>query len=124
MAFQWWAFGAMGLVWNVIHAEAPGDALSSGLAARLIRAPIKALQWVGAFSYSLYIVHQPIVIAFVALVVGGQSAVIWPTVMCLVVIIVFAYAFHCAFERPFLRMLERDRPGSVVAALPIAAGRR
>jgi peptidoglycan/LPS O-acetylase OafA/YrhL len=73
----------------------------------------RALQWrplvaVGLFSYSLYLVHAPLLHTFDRLFVGLLSpgpAARFLLLVCMIPLIVgIAYLFHLAFERPFLNM--------------------
>lgn len=72
----------------------------------------RPLVWVGVFSYSLYLTHEPFLAAAAALVLPLR----WPPVLLTVFYVValpgllvgFAYLFFLVAERPFLR----HRPGA------------
>ncbi|MEY4576919.1 MAG: hypothetical protein RL701_1622 [Pseudomonadota bacterium] len=77
----------------------------------------------GAFSYSLYLVHDP-VLSFIArgLVARGlgEELRVWVTFLVAVpVATIYAYAFYCVAEKPFLP--RRAAHNSSVRALPILA---
>lgn len=89
-----------------------GGALAPWPARVLALRPLVAL---GAFSYSLYLVHGPLVIVLGALlwrvqagtaVSGLAYALLVPAVVAL------AYAFHRAFERPFMSAALRSAIGA------------
>jgi peptidoglycan/LPS O-acetylase OafA/YrhL len=59
----------------------------------------------GSFSYSLYLVHYPLLALLAVLlrpVASALSAFAWLTLLGVPLMIVFSYAFHCVFERPFM----------------------
>lgn len=79
----------------------------------------------GAFSYSLYLVHQPILWAASALLLTTHlSYTLKYTVMMLVAVpvaVLFAYLFHLMFERPFTRSAVKTKlalPHTATAANP------
>jgi peptidoglycan/LPS O-acetylase OafA/YrhL len=120
VATIWWR----GSVWTLTHllwvdlALGPAVAclligLSSGRPAPLLRLldsrPIRTL---GSSSYSLYLIHEPIVIAVYKLVVAGRfhngvSAFLVMVALVLPLTILFARAFAHVFEQPFLRQGSR-----------------
>jgi peptidoglycan/LPS O-acetylase OafA/YrhL len=80
----------------------------------------RALVSIGAFSYSLYLVHLPI-LALLALL--ARTMAIPTTAAYLLVFaaglplsLVVSYAFHLAFERPFLNTPSSDRAPKAAAA--------
>jgi peptidoglycan/LPS O-acetylase OafA/YrhL len=68
----------------------------------LTRRPV---QWLGSRSFSLYLVHEPLVVA-AALLLGGPSPFLWALVaLPLVVVVLLAAAvFHRLVERPAHRL--------------------
>ena len=76
--------------------------------------------WVGTFSYSIYLVHDPIIGVLNKYVVGpmGASPLTSFAVMVAVgvpVVLALSYGFHLLFEAPFLR----NRSLSAFRTLPI-----
>jgi len=68
-----------------------------------------ALRWLyplGLISYSLYLTHVPVAGRIVNLSrrFGASEAAWWPAVVLVAAAasLVFAYAFHLVFERPFM----------------------
>jgi peptidoglycan/LPS O-acetylase OafA/YrhL len=126
----WWALAAAlpvvavivaaGPVWTVEHyywvdiAMGPAVTLllvsvASGRPAPLVRLldsrPIRGL---GHFSYSLYLIHAPIVVALSTLVVSpaaghGLTAFLLTTVLAVPLSLLVARLFAAVFELPFLR---------------------
>ena len=86
---------------TLLLATDPDSRLSRALSARW-------LVWLGVFSYSIYLVHAPLVhlcwfgLRPLALSPDVTFAVL--TLVCVPPIIALAYAFHLVFERPFMRM--------------------
>jgi peptidoglycan/LPS O-acetylase OafA/YrhL len=82
--------------------------------------PVRILGFVGRFSYSLYLVHRPVLEAldpashFIQQRFGWAVADFW----VLSLVLLSAYAFYRVFEKPFLNpALERTpRPALVVAS--------
>jgi peptidoglycan/LPS O-acetylase OafA/YrhL len=72
---------------------------------------------IGVFSYSLYLVHAPLVhLCWFALRPLGLSpdATFFVLLLCVPLIVVLAYGFHRLFERPFMRVgptVARPPPG-------------
>jgi peptidoglycan/LPS O-acetylase OafA/YrhL len=72
----------------------------------------KPLEKVGVFSYSLYLIHFPLLAAMFMLLQGRVHGLTQFFVLCALGIpgmIGAAYAFHCAFERPFMVSTSRAR---------------
>lgn len=73
---------------------------------------VKPLLWLGTFSYSLYLVHHPVLL-FTSEAIGmrGYESVATRLALCvavcLPVIIVFSFGFFWLFERPFLSAKRR-----------------
>ncbi|MGI4790214.1 MAG: acyltransferase family protein [Janthinobacterium lividum] len=63
---------------------------------------LHSLTWFGTCSYSMYLVHGPIIVLMERLV-GARLALI----ITLPIVIVAGYLFHLAFERPFMN----SKPG-------------
>ncbi len=66
---------------------------------------LRPIVFLGTFSYSLYLIHAPIVDLTAALLVRAhaaplESAAVWSALI--VAIVAAAYAFYRVFERPFL----------------------
>lgn len=100
-----WAFAhlypvlvAAGACAAVLLALRPGPARSA-----LERAPA---QWAGARSFSLYLVHEPLVVAL-AFAVGGTPPVALFAVMAIPAALIAADLFHRAWERPMHRLSRR-----------------
>ncbi len=76
--------------------------------------PLEArpVQWLGRHSYSLYLVHEPLVVA-IAFAAGGWHAWLLPVVV--VAALALAAAFHAVAEVPSIRLSRRV--GGAVAAL-------
>jgi len=111
---------AMGSTWTVEHyfwvdlAVMPAIALllaaiAAGRARRLSGAlDVRPLRSLGGFSYSLYLIHAPIVVAVAALVVvprvgHGTSALFWMLVIAVPVSLVASRLFAAVFDLPFQR---------------------
>jgi peptidoglycan/LPS O-acetylase OafA/YrhL len=76
----------------------------------------RPLAVVGGFSYSLYLVHYPLlVLATGHLKQWGYGPDTRVFILLLVVsplVIAASYAFHCLFERPFMARKARSQPGA------------
>jgi peptidoglycan/LPS O-acetylase OafA/YrhL len=111
---------AMGSTWTVEHyfwvdlAVMPAIALllaaiAAGRARRLSGAlDVRPLRSLGGFSYSLYLIHAPIVVAVAALVVvprvgHGTSALFWMLIIAVPVSLVASRLFAAVFDLPFQR---------------------
>ncbi len=78
------------------------------------------LRFVGQISYSLYLVHYPIVAAVALVIVRGHDlsvpasfAVL--TVICVPLVLLVTYGFHLLFERPYLVRRAGARPPAIAA---------
>jgi len=73
------------------------------------------LRWIGQISYSMYIWHLPILIAFMAfvlpLVQGWHSALVYTLywLYAILVIIPFSYAFYRCIEQPWIKIAHKTR---------------
>jgi peptidoglycan/LPS O-acetylase OafA/YrhL len=81
----------------------------------------RALMWLGLFSYSIYLVHDPIVGALHKYVFGPMDMSPLATfglsiALGLPVVLMLCYGFHLLFEAPFLR----NRGWSALRTMPIA----
>jgi len=88
--------------------------------------PVRILGFVGKFSYSLYLVHRPILEAldpvshFIQQRFGWAAADVW----VLSLVLLSAYGFYRLFEKPFLnRALTRGPTPALVVASTSAPGR-
>jgi peptidoglycan/LPS O-acetylase OafA/YrhL len=63
---------------------------------------LKPFEILGEFSYSLYLIHFPLLVAFAMIVPHNHWYFAW---MCAAVVpvLLLAYGFHYVFERPFMR---------------------
>ncbi len=69
-------------------------------------AVLRVLQWIGTISYSLYLIHEPLMEIFSALLhplnwQPWEKFVFWQGGL-LPVLIALSYLFHLVFERPFM----------------------
>lgn len=63
------------------------------------------LCWLGGFSFSLYIIHVPVVVLIDAVLFGGQrQASLIPCAVILAATVACAYAFSAVFEQPALAL--------------------
>lgn len=79
------------------------------------------LVWVGAFSYSLYLIHAPLIEVLWQRVVlpGNSSPFAQFCIFCgvgLPVLLLLAYLFHLFFERPFTRRRDQRAFASALSA--------
>jgi peptidoglycan/LPS O-acetylase OafA/YrhL len=112
---EWWfrAFGVDISIWR-IEAKPPIVAgcvlicflaLECPLAGRLFSS--RLLQWAGRISFSLYLVHEPIVVSFAGLAGGGRVGTPVTLVVGLGVSVVVAVLFHRFVEAPAQRLSRR-----------------
>lgn len=70
-------------------------------------APLRPVTAVGAFSYSLYLIHIPLLSAAGKFIHDAQFSMtmtlVWFTLFGLPIALGYAYVWYCLFERPFLR---------------------
>jgi peptidoglycan/LPS O-acetylase OafA/YrhL len=76
--------------------------------------------WVGAFSYSIYLVHDPVLelIWLMKYHMSATTAIILFQVIGLPAAVGCAYLFHIAFERPFLSSRKRADRGPQLNLVP------
>jgi peptidoglycan/LPS O-acetylase OafA/YrhL len=67
----------------------------------------RLFRWLGLISFSLYLVHEPIVVAVAQLSHGA----VWAVLVAPPVAIAIAVAFYWLVERPTLRLARRVRSG-------------
>jgi peptidoglycan/LPS O-acetylase OafA/YrhL len=95
----------------------------AGCVTRVLSAPW--LVRIGLFSYSIYLVHAPLLhLSWFALRQLGLSDdlnFVVLAVICLPLIVVASYGFHCVFERPFMRLKPKpvEAPGLAPAVQDI-----
>jgi peptidoglycan/LPS O-acetylase OafA/YrhL len=80
--------------------------------------------WLGLFSYSIYLVHDPVVGLLSRYAVGPLNLpplVTFAVFLCvgLPIVLAVCYGFHLLFEAPFLRRRDMD----ALRALPMFAPR-
>jgi peptidoglycan/LPS O-acetylase OafA/YrhL len=77
-----------------------------GFVARALNSPWLAR--IGVFSYSIYLVHAPLLhlswFMLLGLGLSDDLNFVLLAVVCLPLIVVASYYFHCVFERPFMRL--------------------
>lgn len=84
----------------------------------------RPLQWLGGISFSLYLVHEPLVVSVAVLAPSGRAGFALTTGIGLVVSLVAAVVFHRLVERPSQALAEwagrvgRRRRTPVVGAAP------
>jgi peptidoglycan/LPS O-acetylase OafA/YrhL len=131
VALIWW----QGSVWTLDHlywvdlALGPAiacllAALATGRPAQLVRVlDARPLRRLGSFSYSLYLIHAPIVAVVCERIVAGRVAPGVPVFLVslgivLPVVLAFAWAFAAAFEAPLQRRMARPASASAPARGP------
>ncbi len=67
------------------------------------REPLKVLEGLGKFSYSIYLIHS-IALAAAALAVGWFDSLLLAWLLKVVVVLVLSFAFYLAVERPSHRL--------------------
>jgi peptidoglycan/LPS O-acetylase OafA/YrhL len=74
---------------------------------------------IGFFSYSIYLVHAPLVhlswFALRRLHLSEDFNFLVLVFVCLPLIVLASYAFHCLFERPFMRVKQPALPSGELA---------
>ena len=76
------------------------------------RGPLNLLVRLGAFSYSVYLVHQPLLFLWTFRFSGG-----WGILSGIALVIAAGYGFHLVFERPFMPGRPRTERQAEVAAI-------
>ena len=82
----------------------------------------RLLVWLGLFSYSVYLIHQPMVIALGDYGIArftNTGQVLFMLFLVVPLMLGLGYVFHLLFERPFMSA-PRDRPSSARSTVPIA----
>jgi peptidoglycan/LPS O-acetylase OafA/YrhL len=86
----------------------------------------KAALKLGAFSYSVYLVHHPIVVVLSQLVLKHHWSPIRSLLTLVVLgvpfVLVLAYGFHVLFERPFQTSRSRKRLNAEAAFAAVSSG--
>jgi peptidoglycan/LPS O-acetylase OafA/YrhL len=114
-----WTLVPRHLLWVDIALGPAAACLLLGVAAGRPRPFVRLLDWrpirsLGFSSYSLYLVHEPIVVVVYERVVGpryhhGPTAFLVMAAIVLPVTIVFARMFAAVFEQPFLGQSARSQ---------------
>ncbi len=94
---------AVGLIWLTLSHQ---NALGGSLRRLLTRRP---LVWVGGFSYSIYLLHGPLVDICARILIRilpwqSRDVIFLSLLVCLVGIVLIAYGFSTIFEKPFVAM--------------------
>jgi peptidoglycan/LPS O-acetylase OafA/YrhL len=80
----------------------------------------RPLTWLGAFSYSIYLTHYPLMMLFFYSTLKIQMSVFARGLLMFGVFlplsILFAYVFYLVFERPFILHLPKSKPAPAVLA--------
>ncbi len=117
---------AFGRLWNVnetvvlivvgvVGLVGAGTLVASALALPVARRGLttRPVHWLGVRSYSLYLVHEPIIVTG-AFVFALTNVTWWSVPLAIAVALVVTAGFYRAIEAPTLRLLERLRPKSHV----------
>jgi peptidoglycan/LPS O-acetylase OafA/YrhL len=114
--------GFVGVLVMCVRAEAAADTGRRASASRLF----KSLFVVGGFSYSLYLIHVPVIdVTWNACQLAAKHGVVslpLAKVFALASVpaaLVIGYAFFCAFERPFLRRKSEGAGAARVETPPL-----
>ena len=105
-------------------ADAPGNRLAQqviGTIKRALESPM--LVALGAFSYSLYLIHWPIIAVLDAILYRASATAFTHSLLLLASVplcVLMAYGFHVVFERPFMR--RRVRSATWDVAHPVVTG--
>jgi len=67
----------------------------------------RVVQWLGTVSFSLYLVHEPILISFAF--ARPESSILLRLLVVVPLALIAAWAFHCAVERPAHRLARSVR---------------
>lgn len=76
-------------------------AVGRGMVSRLLSAPV--LVWLGRISFSMYLVHQPLIYHWTREVVPVQPSLLWQVVGYFLVLIGFSALLHSFVELPGVR---------------------
>lgn len=121
---QWWlkGLGAPELLW--VPLGRPAGVLGAGvvvfcfLSCPAVRAfaDLRPLQWLGTISFSLYLVHEPVVVSLATVAMPGAAGFGLVVIGGLVLSLGVAAVFHSLVERPAARLAARA--GQVRAGEP------
>ncbi|MEO6222980.1 MAG: acyltransferase [Vicinamibacterales bacterium] len=99
VAFQIWAFAFAAFLFAVVNLAQPVWGWFAGF-----------FRWLGSFSFSLYIIHVPVVVLIHSVLFHSVNQVsIVPFYATLVAVVGCAYAFFWLFERPALILSKRSK---------------
>ncbi len=91
---------------------------------RFSLAHLLAVRWlvfVGTFSYSLYLLHQPVLHVFLRIarrfLMNDNACFFFLLIVAIPLIVVFSYLFFLVCERPLLKRPSSDSPGKKAALL-------
>ena len=78
---------------------------------------LKAFVWLGTVSYSVYLVHQPLLRLLIPhkvnLHIAGSAAETVFAIICIFVVIAIGFGFHTLFEKPFMAKPKQRAEGSL-----------